>query len=60
MGVAAAQWEPTVGAASSNMTAHVVALFPSLSEITPAKIPPVDACTRTQTHIIERGNEPGK
>lgn len=63
MSVAAAQWELTVGAASSNMTAQVVALFPSLSEITPAKIPPVGACRcptqthkYTSTHIIKRGD----
>jgi len=36
-----------VGAASRSITAQVVALFPILSEITPAKIPP----THTHKHI---------
>jgi hypothetical protein len=31
----------TVGAASSSITAQVVALFPSLSDMTPARIPPI-------------------
>lgn len=49
--------ELTVGAASSNMIAQVVALFPSLSEITPAKIPPVQhthtECTKVNTDCKE-------
>ena len=32
----------TVGAARNNITAKVVALLPILSEISPAKIPPVN------------------
>lgn len=41
----------TVGAASSNMMAQVEALFPDLSEITPAKIPPANTHTCTNTHV---------
>lgn len=44
----------TVGAASSNMTAQVEALFPNLSEITPAKIPPAHTHTHTKVHTHVR------